>query len=43
MEKRYGMIHVDKYNQGNGTMVRRKKKSFEWYQQVIKNQGLLTD
>ena len=43
MEKRYGMIHVDKDNQGNGTMVRRKKKSFEWYQQVIKNQGLLTD
>lgn len=36
MEKRYGFIHVDKDNQGRGTLVRRKKKSFYWYQELIK-------
>lgn len=39
MEKRYGMIYVDKDNQGNGTMKRSKKKSFAWYQQVINSNG----
>lgn len=38
MEKRYGFIYVDKDNQGNGTLARRKKDSFEWYKQLIKNQ-----
>lgn len=38
MEKRYGFIYVDKDNQGNGTLARRKKYSFEWYKQLIKNQ-----
>lgn len=39
MEKRYGMIYVDKDNQGNGTLKRSKKKSFAWYQQVINSNG----
>jgi len=40
MEKRYGFIHVDKDNQGNGTLKRTKKESFGWYKQVIDQNGL---
>lgn len=40
MEKRYGFIHVDKDNQGNGTLRRSKKSSFSWYQQIIKQNGV---
>lgn len=40
MEKRYGFIYVDKDNQGNGTLERRKKESFAWYQKVIEENGL---
>ena len=39
MEKRYGFIYVDKDNQGNGTLERRKKDSFEWYKKVIESNG----
>ena len=39
MEKRYGFIYVDKDNAGEGTLDRKKKKSFEWYQNVIKTNG----
>ncbi|CAD5898069.1 MAG: 6-phospho-beta-glucosidase [Carnobacterium sp.] len=39
MEKRYGFIHVDKDNQGQGTLKRTKKKSFEWYKKVISSNG----
>ncbi|WP_353806169.1 family 1 glycosylhydrolase, partial [Acinetobacter baumannii] len=39
MEKRYGFIHVDKDDQGKGTMNRLKKDSFYWYKQVIASQG----
>ncbi|MGX6978205.1 6-phospho-beta-glucosidase [Vagococcus elongatus] len=39
MEKRYGMIYVDKDNQGEGTLRRIKKDSFDWYQQVIATNG----
>lgn len=39
MEKRYGMIYVDKDNQGHGTLKRQKKASFDWYQQVIATNG----
>ena len=28
MSKRYGFIYVDKDNEGNGTLERRKKKAF---------------
>ncbi|MEM6052471.1 6-phospho-beta-glucosidase [Erwinia sp. P7711] len=37
--KRYGFIHVDKNDDGSGTLKRSKKKSFEWYKQVIASNG----
>ena len=39
MKKRYGFIFVDKDNEGHGTLNRSKKKSFEWYQNVIATNG----
>ena len=39
MRKRYGFIYVDKDNEGNGTLERRKKKSFDWYKKVISSNG----
>lgn len=39
MEKRYGFIYVDKDNQGNGSLERKRKDSFYWYQNVIKTNG----
>lgn len=39
MKKRYGFIYVDKDNEGNGTLNRSKKKSFDWYKQVIATNG----
>ena len=39
MEKRYGFIHVDKDNKGEGTLERRKKASFDWYKKVIETNG----
>ena len=39
MKKRYGFIYVDKNNDGSGTLKRYKKKSFDWYKEVIKSNG----
>ena len=39
MKKRYGFIYVDKDNEGNGTLERSPKKSFEWYKNVIATNG----
>ncbi|WP_297077537.1 6-phospho-beta-glucosidase [uncultured Enterococcus sp.] len=39
MKKRYGMIYVDRDNEGNGSMKRYKKDSFAWYQEVIASNG----
>ncbi len=39
MKKRYGMIYVDKDDRGGGTLERRKKDSFYWYQNVIRSNG----
>lgn len=39
MDKRYGFIYVDKNNAGEGTLARSKKKSFEWYKNVIATNG----
>lgn len=39
MEKRYGFIYVDKDNAGNGTLERRRKDSFAWYQKVVASNG----
>ena len=39
MSKRYGFIYVDRDDNGNGTLERRKKKSFNWYKEVISTRG----
>ena len=39
MRKRYGMIYVDMDDEGKGTLARSRKKSFYWYQKVIKTNG----
>lgn len=39
MAKRYGFIYVHKYDDGTGTLERSKKKSFHWYQKVIRTNG----
>lgn len=39
MAKRYGMIYVEKYDDGTGSLARRKKASFEWYRKVIASNG----
>lgn len=37
--KRYGFIHVDKNDDGSGTMARSRKLSFDWYKKVIGSNG----
>ena len=39
ISKRYGFIYVDRHDDGSGTLARMKKKSFFWYQDVIRTQG----
>ena len=39
MSKRYGFIYVDLDDNGNGTLKRTKKKSFDWYKKVIATNG----
>ena len=39
MKKRYGFIYVDRDNDGNGSLKRSKKKSFNWYKEVIASNG----
>ncbi|MDD7389289.1 MAG: 6-phospho-beta-glucosidase [Lachnospiraceae bacterium] len=39
MAKRYGFIYVEKYDDGTGSLARRKKDSFEWYKKVIATNG----
>ncbi len=39
MKKRYGFIYVDRDDQGAGSFQRMKKKSFNWYKQVIASNG----
>lgn len=39
MSKRYGFIYVDANDNGEGTYQRYKKKSFDWYKNVIKTNG----
>lgn len=35
MAKRYGLIYVEKYDDGSGNLSRHKKKSFDWYKNII--------
>ncbi len=39
MAKRYGFIYVEKYDDGTGTLNRRRKDSFKWYKEVIASNG----
>lgn len=39
MSKRYGLIYVDRYDDGTGTFERRRKDSFYWYKKVIATNG----
>ncbi|EOL42063.1 6-phospho-beta-glucosidase [Enterococcus phoeniculicola] len=39
MSKRYGFVYVDLDDEGNGTLNRSKKKSFDWYKKVIATNG----
>lgn len=39
MSKRYGVIYVDRNDDGSGSMKRYKKESFNWYQEVIRTNG----
>ena len=39
MSKRYGFIYVDQDDQGNGTLKRIRKDSFNWYKNVIASNG----
>lgn len=39
MAKRYGLIYVDKHDDGSGNLSRRKKNSYDWYKKVIGTNG----
>ncbi|MED4069858.1 glycoside hydrolase family 1 protein [Priestia endophytica] len=39
MSKRYGYVYVDKDDEGNGTLERKRKDSFYWYKKVIASNG----
>ena len=39
MSKRYGFIYVDRNDDGSGSLKRYKKKSFNWYKDVIASNG----
>ena len=39
MRKRYGMIYVDKHDDGSGDLSRHRKDSFYWYQKVTATNG----
>lgn len=41
MKKRYGFVSVNRDNEGNGTLERTRKKSFEWYKEIIRSNGRL--
>ena len=39
MSKRYGFVYVDRDDEGHGTLKRSKKKSFDYYKNVIATNG----
>lgn len=39
LDKRYGLIYVDRNNDGTGTLNRYRKASFYWYRDVIRSNG----
>ena len=40
MKKRYGFIYINRDNEDKGTLKRSKKKSFDWYKEVIATNGV---
>lgn len=38
MDKRYGLVYVNKHNDGTGDLARYKKDSFGWYAQKIREE-----
>lgn len=42
MKKRYGLIYVDKNNDGSGSLERYRKKSFYWYKDLIEKNGSIS-
>lgn len=43
LSKRYGFIYVDRNDDGEGTLDRYKKKSFNWYKGIIESNGATLD
>lgn len=39
LSKRYGFIYVDRDDHGSGSLERYRKKSFDWYAEVIRTNG----
>lgn len=39
MSKRYGLVYVDRNDDGSGTLARYKKQSFYWYKHLIQTNG----
>ena len=39
MSKRYGFVYIDYDDKGEGTLKRYKKKSFDWYKNIIETNG----
>ncbi|GAB2471579.1 glycoside hydrolase family 1 protein [Xylanimonas ulmi] len=39
LSKRYGFVYVDRNDDGSGTFERYRKKSFDWYAEVIRTGG----
>ena len=39
MDKRYGLVYVDRHNDGSGDLSRHKKDSFYWYKHLIETNG----
>lgn len=39
MQKRYGFIYVNKFDDGTGDLSRERKDSFDWYKKVIASNG----
>lgn len=39
LSKRYGFIYVDRNDDGSGTLERYRKKSYDWYREVIRTNG----
>lgn len=39
MSKRYGLVYVDRNDDGSGTLARYRKQSFYWYKHLIQTNG----